>query len=155
MESTTYGYSKFVGWTGMVMFVIIVAALVSIAYYMGVPFSDARAFLCFIVFVLLTAGLFIYFLEWCFIPMITGAIALELDEEKLNSNITGKTIYWKDVVKISVKIKARYPFIIFEMVNGRGSLDIPTGWIEGSTEEIYEKMNEYLLKPGEAEIAGK
>jgi hypothetical protein len=146
MEPTTYGYSKFVGWGGLLMLVSIVVVLVYMIFHIVILFNDIKILLCFIVLILSVIGFFIYFLIWCFVPMINGAIALELDEEKLQSYITGKTIYWKDVVEISIKIKGRNPFITFEMVDGSNNLDIPTSWIEGNTESIYDEMQEYFAK---------
>ena len=102
------------------------------------PNYDIKVVCCFAVLKLLTIGFFIYFLIWCFVLMINGAIALELDEEKIQSYITDQTIYWTEISEISIKYKARYPFITFEMVNDGDNLDVPLKWIEG-VQEVYMK----------------
>jgi hypothetical protein len=146
MEPTTYGYSKFVGWTGMLLFGSALIVLSYMVLYILMPIYDIRVVLCFVMLILLTIALLVYFLIWCFIPMLNGAIALELDEEKLECYITRKTIYWKDVVEISIKYKVREPFIIFEMIDGSEDLDVPTKWIEGSTTSICNMMQEYFAR---------
>lgn len=110
------------------------------------PNYDIKVVCCFGVLILLTIGLFVYFLIWCFIPMVNGAIALELDEEKIQCYIIDQTIYWIEISEISIKYKARDPFITFEMVNGGDNLDVPVKWIEGSTESIYDKMQKYFAQ---------
>jgi hypothetical protein len=146
MESTTYSYSKFVGWTGMLLFGGMLLFILYVISFMGVPFNDIGVVLSFTALILMLSGILFAFLKWCFLPMINGAITLELDEEKVQCYITRRTIYWKDVIELSEDYGRNYSGIIFKMVDGSDDLSIPTRWIEGGTTSIYNKMNEYFAK---------
>lgn len=146
MKPTIFGYSKLVGWSGLLLHVGALALLLYMIVRLVMLTYDIKIVLCFVLLVLLTIGLLIYFLIWCFMPMINNAAALELDEEKLQCYVTGETIYWSDVVEISIKYKTRDPFITFEMVDGSDNLDVPIKWIEGDTTSIYNKVQAYFAR---------
>lgn len=142
MEPTTFGYSKFVGWSGMIMF----SGMLGFVLYLGLTADDPKAWLYLLLPLMLILGILIAFLRWCFIPLVNQAIALELDEEKLQCYITGRTIYWKDVVEISESYGRNWSGVTFEMVDGSDDLNVPTRWIEGSTKSICNKMQVYFAQ---------
>jgi hypothetical protein len=146
MEPTTYVYSKFYGWIGILLRSAALIVLLYLLLFMIMPSYDIRIVLCFVLLILLTIALLIYFLIWRFVPMINGAIALELDEEKLQCYITGKTIYWRDVVEISVTSKNKEMFVTLEMVDGSDNMEVPVDSIAGSNTSIYNKMQEYFAR---------
>jgi hypothetical protein len=140
MELTTYGYSKFVGWSGAILF----SGLLLFFVYMGFSAHSIVAWSCLSIPILLVSAISIAFFRGCFIPMLNGAVTLELDEEKLQCYLNGVTIYWKDVVEISER--PLYYQISFEMVNDTDDLSITTQWMSGSNKVIYNKMQEYFAR---------
>lgn len=143
MEPTTFGFSKFVAWSGTVLF----TGLLVFILYIGISFFNTMKewlYLC-VPLILILASL-IAFIKWCFIPMLQGRITLELDEEKLQHYLSGTTIYWKDVVEISDDYGRYYSAITFAMVDGTDDLSISTKWIDGSTASICNKMQEYFAR---------
>ncbi len=142
MEPTTYGYSKFVGWSGMILF----SGMLSLVLYIGISVHDTKIWFYLTAPLLLILGILIAFLRWCFIPLLNGAITLELDEEKLQCYLTRRTIYWEDVAEISEDHRIYSSYIKFEMVDGADDLIVPTKWIEGSTTSICNGMQEYFAR---------
>src|SRR5471030_2780554 len=141
MEPTTFGFSKFVAWSGTLLFIGMLFSLL----YMGISFiHKAKDWLYLSAPIVLDIGILFAFVRWCFIPMLQGCITLELDEEKLQCYLSGTTIYWKDVAEISEDYGRYYSGITFQMVDDSDDLAISTKWIEGSTTSIRKKMEEYF-----------
>lgn len=89
------------------------------------------------------ASMLYYVVRWVFIPAINDYVALEMDEEKVHCYITGRTIYWRDVVEISEDFSQYSAFIKFDMIDD-STLTIPTKWITGRNKDICNKMQEYF-----------
>jgi hypothetical protein len=142
MEPTTYVYSKFYGWLGMIF---LGGALLGFLY-LGITDQGYKTWLSLSPLFLLTGAFIVYWSERCFIPALHNAIALELDDEKLHCYITNRTIYWRDVVEISEDYSQYSSFIKFEMVDGSNYLTVPTKWIAGSNTSIYNKMQKYFAR---------
>jgi hypothetical protein len=144
MEPTTFGFSKFVAWSGTMLF----SGLLFTSLYEIIAFHPPKMtdLLLLCVPVILLSGVLFIFVRWCFIPMLQGRITLVLDDEKLQHYLSGTTIYWKDVVEISEDYGRYHSGISFQMVDGRDDLTISTKWIEGSTTSICDKMQEYFAR---------
>ena len=143
MKSTTYGFSKFVSWSGMLLF----ATMLVFILYCGFTLFHGLTQWLWLCLPLIMVLAFIYaFARWNFIPMLQGCITLELDEEKVQSYLTGVVIYWKDVVEISEDYGQYYSAIKFQMIDERDNQAISTRWIEGSTKSICDAMQDYFAK---------
>ena len=141
MEPTTYLYSKFYGWIGVIFF----GGIILGALYGGIMAHDNRAWPPVGIIIVIASAILYYAIKYCFIPAINRYVALELDNEKLHCYITDRTIFWKDVVEISEDYSQYNSFIKLDMVDG-SELDIPTKWIGGSTKSICNKMQEYFAR---------
>ncbi|MGZ3871519.1 MAG: hypothetical protein ACXVJD_01305 [Mucilaginibacter sp.] len=143
MEPTTFGFSKFVAWSGTLLF----TGMLAFNVYMGISYVHNITGLLYLSLpLLLVLGALIAFVKWCFVPMLQGRITLELDDEKAQCYLSGLTIYWKDVIEISADYGRYYSCITFQMVDGSNDLTISTKWIEGSTASICNKMQEYFAQ---------
>jgi len=141
MEPTTYTYSKFYGWLGVIFFGFFLSGFVFISIIC--PDNKVRLFAIGISIILI--GLLYYVVRWVFIPALNSYVALEMDEDKVYCYINDRTIYWKDVIEISEDFSRYSSFIKFDMIDD-STVSIPTKWITGRNKEICAKMQEYFAR---------
>lgn len=86
---------------------------------------------------------FIYFL-WAHVrSAFRNETAIEFDEEKVLIYMTGRTVYWKDVVEVSWKYE-KWKFLLFEMVDGKDNITVGVGRIAGPNRKIYNTAQDYF-----------
>jgi len=79
-----------------------------------------------------------------FIPALSEKIALELNKDTLQYFISNKTIYWNDVESIDKNTGGRNGWIIiFSMLDRSRNIKIPTMFIAGNDENIFNTVCEY------------
>jgi hypothetical protein len=123
--------------------------------------ADSQSWLVFYLFSAIILSRLIYLCVMYYIPCLREKTALELDDEKLQSFITGKllfqippgTIYWKDIDDIEYDTTpgwmsfSMYKVSIISFTMKDGSVaGISTKSISGKDKEIYESVMEYFKK---------
>ena len=141
MEPTTYTYSKFYAWLGIVFISLAVVTFP----FIGIKSHDVKLLIFALILSIMCAGFLYYVVRWLFIPAINNYVALEIDEDKVHCYITDRTIYWKDVIEINEDFSRYSSFIKFDMIND-STLTIPTKWVTGWNKDICNKMQEYFAK---------
>ncbi len=141
MESTKYHYSILQNCFSM----ILALGLNGFFLYMIMRFPPIPASLFMVALFLGTAAMTIYLCRKFFWPLLTGKIALELDEDKLQFFITDRKIYWKDIKDVSYDILNHGGWaIIFSFENGSDNVNISTKYIKGSDQDIYDTIKQYF-----------
>ena len=84
MEPIVYGYSKFVVWSGIIMF----SAMMIFFVAMGFMTNKAEAWLYILIPIAILATILFFFIRSCFIPLLNNELTLELDEENCNVTLT-------------------------------------------------------------------
>ena len=141
MQPTTYTYSKFYGWAGVIFFSFAVISLL----FIGIACQDTKLLILMIIASLAFGSVLYYVVRWVFIPAINNCVALEMDDDKVYCYITDRTIYWRDVVEISEDFSRYSAFIKFDMIDD-STLTIPTKWVTGRNKDICNKMQEYFAR---------
>ena len=147
MEVTKYNYSIKFGWFGT----IFLSVIILFCFYAIItdPPGD-NIWQLMIPAIIVIGGMLIYWGKICFIPALKGKIALELDKDKLQYFVSNKTVYWSDVESIDKDTMPRNGWIIiFSMLDRSKDIKIPTRFIVGKDEDIYNKVCEYakLARP--------
>ncbi|MEO7215279.1 hypothetical protein [Mucilaginibacter sp.] len=140
MGTTTFVYSKTVGFTGLAFF----AGFMSVFLVLGFIANDSKLwmFVSFIEISILVS--LVFFVRRCLVPAIKNQPALLLDEEKLTFYVTGSVIYWKDVVEISFD-KSRYTkYLSFDLLGDKKNIGLGLTWVRGNNKEIYETVLAYF-----------
>ncbi|RWY50903.1 hypothetical protein [Mucilaginibacter gilvus] len=140
MGTTTFVYSKAVGFTGIAFF----AGFMSVFFVLGFIANDSKLwmFVSFIeVSILISLA---FFVRRCLVPALKNQPALTLDDEKLTFPVTGSVIYWKDVIEISFD-KSRYTkYLSFDLLGDRKNIGLGLTWVRGDNKAIYETVQEYF-----------
>jgi hypothetical protein len=139
MGTEEFTYSKLVGWS-----VVILTFLAIMIFAFSIDFSNAESIL--VIGSLETAliSFLIYFCIKCFIPALKNKVALRLDAQKLEYNITGTVIYWRDVTDISWKYKKFNTFLSFKMADDSKTRCISISWLFADNRELFDIMQKYL-----------
>lgn len=140
MDITTFKYSKTVGIGGMVTFICSLATFV----FLGFNEDDNTLLLYFYTLEIIIIILIVYFAKKCFIPAIKNEIALTLDEEKVTFHITGRVIYWKDVIEISFDSSRYSTYLSFELMPDNKTIGLGLKWIADDNQYIYDLTLEYF-----------
>jgi uncharacterized membrane protein YgcG len=94
------------------------------------------------IFLLIFIMWFVYFF-WAHVRSAFGnEAAIEFDEEKVLIYMTGRTVYWKDVVEVSWEYD-KWKFLLFEVVDGK-NIAVGVGRIAGSNKVIYNTAQNYF-----------
>jgi len=97
----------------------------------------------------------LYLSVYFYIPCLRGDIALELDEQRLKYNITGKflftktrgSIYWKELRSLSYDSFRNMDMIRIEMISG-DKLVLYIQNVAGDSNLIFAKIKECFQKYG-------
>ena len=141
MESATFYYSKPRAWIGTAFFALAVIILFGLTVAAGWdgPFTG----------ITLTADMvmvtaFIMFLKKYSLPAVQGKPALVLDSEKLQFFFGNKTVYWRDIERISFSKSTRMTAIKLTMKGTEDDVMIGTRFIKGTDKEIFDAVERYF-----------
>ncbi|WP_419699594.1 hypothetical protein [Mucilaginibacter sp. NFX135] len=140
MGITTFKYSKIFAWFGMIFFIFIISALVS----MGILANEFKPWVIVVFGLLFFTVVFILVLLKHIISAFKNEVALEFDEEKVTIYMTGITIYWKDVIEISWGEYRRSKYLSFEMVDRSKNITIEVRRVAGHNKIIYNTAQKYF-----------
>lgn len=139
MGTEEFTYSKLVGWSGAVLtfFAIIIFAF-------AIDFDKIESILYIGAVEIALISFLIYFCMKCLIPALRNEVALRLDDQKLEYDVTDTVIYWRDVTEISWRYRRFSTNLSFKMAGDGKTLDISISWLFADNRELFDTVQKYL-----------
>ncbi|MGF7041736.1 hypothetical protein [Mucilaginibacter lappiensis] len=138
MGTTSFKYSKAFACLAICWITICIGLFL----FFGIACNEVKLRLFAGIFLLIFIMMFVYFFWNHVRSAFRNETAIEFDEEKVSIYMTGRTVYWKDVVEVSWEYD-KWKFLLFEVVDGK-NITVGVGRIAGANKTIYNTAQDYF-----------
>jgi hypothetical protein len=136
LKTQSFPYNPLVVWLGAIFF----GGTILFILFLGTSVPEFEDGLYLLPFVIISVAFLAYFYYKYLAPILSGKIALQLDEEKLTFPITKRTIYWKNVADIRLENYKNLNTMYFTMLDGGKDIVISLNWIKGDNADLYNAI---------------